>query len=68
MRAMLMDWMVQLASEFKFKRQTAYIAITLVDNYFQSTLNLPKSDFQLIGAAALFIAAKMEEFEPLPSK
>lgn len=33
--------------------------MTLVDNFFQITSNLTKSDFQLSGAAALFIAAKL---------
>ena len=48
--------------------QTLHIALILVDNFFQSTFHLAKSDFQLAGAAALFIAAKLEEFEPLSSK
>jgi hypothetical protein len=29
---------------------------------------LAKADFQLAGAAALYIAAKLEEFEPLSAK
>lgn len=48
--------------------QTLHIALILVDNFFESTYNLSKSDFQLTGATALFIAAKLEEFEPLSSK
>lgn len=50
------------------KTQTAHIALTLVDCYLQQTSDLPKSDFQLAGAAAVFIAAKLEEFEPLSSQ
>ena len=30
--------------------------------------NLLKSDFQLVGAAAMFIASKLEEFEPKSSE
>ena len=54
-----MDWMMHISFEFSLKRQTLYIALTLVDNFFQSTTNLSKADFQLSGAAALFIAAKL---------
>jgi hypothetical protein len=39
--------------------QTLHVALTLVDNFFQVTSNLPKADFQLTGAASLFIAAKL---------
>lgn len=59
MRAILMDWMMHISYEFKLKRETLYISLTLVDNFFQSTTNLAKADFQLTGAAALFIAAKL---------
>lgn len=48
--------------------QTLHIALTLVDNFFESTSHLAKADFQLTGATALFIAAKLEEFEPLSSR
>jgi hypothetical protein len=61
MRAILMDWMMHISYEFLLKRETLYIALSLVDNFFQSTMNLSKADFQLTGAAALFIAAKLEE-------
>jgi len=39
--------------------QTLHIALTLVDNFFQTSPGLTKADFQLTGAAALFIAAKL---------
>ena len=48
--------------------QTLYIALILLDNFFEATYNLPKADFQLAGAAALFISAKLQEFQPLSSK
>jgi hypothetical protein len=33
--------------------------LILVDNFFEATNKLPKADFQLTGATALFIAAKL---------
>jgi G2/mitotic-specific cyclin 3/4 len=68
MRAILVDWMMHISFEFRLKRETLHIALTLVDNFFQAAPHLAKADFQLSGAAALFIAAKLEEFEPLSSK
>lgn len=55
-----MDWMMHISYEFKLKRETLYIALTLVDNFFQATQSLSKADFQLTGASSLFIAAKLE--------
>jgi hypothetical protein len=34
----------------------------LTDNFLIKSPHLPKADFQLVGAAAMFIASKLEEF------
>lgn len=39
--------------------QTFYLAVNLVDLFLSKEHNLPKSDFQLSGAAAMFIASKL---------
>ena len=62
MRAVLIDWMMQVCFEFALRRETCYIALALVDNYLEKTRDVPKADFQLVGAAAMFVAAKLEEF------
>lgn len=69
-RAVLIEWMIQLAfdEEFKMSRESVYMAINIVDNYFQSTQNLPISEFQLAGATALFIAGKMDLEQPISSR
>jgi len=36
----------------------------LVDNYLNKVDHVPKSDWQLIGATTMFIASKLEQFEP----
>lgn len=48
--------------------QTLHTSLVLVDNFFQTVPHLAKADFQLAGAAALYIAAKLEEFQPLSAK
>ena len=59
--------MIQLSYEFRIVREAVYMAINIVDNFFQSTVHLPKHDFQLAGAAALFLACKLELKDPISS-
>jgi len=40
--------------------QTFYIAVNLVDLYLSKEYHMHKSDFQLAGASAMFIASKLE--------
>lgn len=67
MRAVLMDWMMHVCFEFGLKRETYYVAVAIADKYLEKANDLPKSEFQLVGAASMFIAAKLEEFEALSS-
>jgi len=60
MRAKLIDWMMHVCYEFCLKRDTFYIAVGLVDRYFEKVCNLRIAEFQLLGAAALFISSKLE--------
>ncbi len=62
MRAILVDWMAHVCYEFSLKRETYHLAVAFTDKYLEKTTDLPKSDFQLAGAAAMFIASKLEEF------
>lgn len=60
MRAILIDWMIEVAEEFSMKRVTLYSAVNYIDRYLSVTTNIQKGQLQLIGATALFIAFKME--------
>lgn len=53
MRAILMDWMIEVCAEFLLKRQTMWTAISMVDRCLQKNLFLPEKDLQLIGVSAL---------------
>lgn len=33
MRAILLDWMMEVCTEFKMKRETYYLAVCYVDKY-----------------------------------
>ena len=61
MRAILIDWITEVCSEYSFKRDTLHIAINFLDRFLEESENLSKDKLQLVGAVALFLAAKMEE-------
>lgn len=61
MRAILFDWMMEVSMEFCLKRETYYYAVNYLDRYLSTVINIPKSDLQLVGVTALYMAAKVEE-------
>lgn len=63
MRALLVDWMVEIQESFELNHETLYLAVKIVDIYL-SRMEIQKDSLQLLGAAALFIAAKYDERVP----
>lgn len=63
MRYILVDWMVDVNLKFKMKLETYFKAVNIIDFYL-SKVDIKKSEFQLLGTTAMFIAAKMEEIYP----
>jgi len=64
MRAVLIDWLVEVHTQFGLLQETLYMAIYLIDRYLQCeglVIKSPKTKLQLIGVTAMFIAAKVEE-------
>ena len=59
MRAVLVDWMVEVQENFELNHETLYLAVKLVDLFLCKEKVASKECFQLIGATALFIAAKV---------
>ena len=55
MRAMLVDWMVEVQENFELNHETLYLSIKLLDSYL-SYNEVKKDSLQLLGAAALFLA------------
>lgn len=43
MRAILIEWMMHVSYEFRLKRDTFHLAISLTDLYFSRTTNVPKT-------------------------
>ncbi|XP_071648644.1 G2/mitotic-specific cyclin-B3 [Temnothorax longispinosus] len=63
MRALLVDWMVEVQESFELNHETLYLAIKLVDLYL-TKMTVGKETLQLLGAASLFIASKFDERIP----
>jgi len=65
MRAILVDWLVEVQENFELYHETLYFAVKIVDYYLQKN-STPKEKLQLVGATALLIASKIEERQPPP--
>ena len=63
MRGILVDWLVEVAEEYKLCSETLYLTVHYVDR-FLSTVPVLKSQLQLVGVAAALLAAKYEEIYP----
>ena len=59
-RAILIDWLVEVHHKFKFKEETLYQTIWIIDTYL-SLETVLKTKFQLVGTAALMISCKENE-------
>jgi len=57
-RAKLIDWLSELHYKYKMFPETMFTMVTLVDEYLANHPELPLGELQLVGASALFIAAK----------
>lgn len=62
-RAILIDWVLQVHGKFKLLPETLFIAVNLVDR-FMSLHRISKDEVQLVGVAAMLIATKYEEIYP----
>ncbi|KAJ5945552.1 hypothetical protein N7454_002391 [Penicillium verhagenii] len=60
MRAVLMDWLVQVHFRFALLPETLYLCVNYIDRFLSHKI-VSLGKLQLVGATALFIAAKYEE-------
>eukprot|EP00826_Nyctotherus_ovalis_P037030 TRINITY_DN334_c0_g1_i14.p1 TRINITY_DN334_c0_g1~~TRINITY_DN334_c0_g1_i14.p1 ORF type:complete len:369 (+),score=76.82 TRINITY_DN334_c0_g1_i14:94-1200(+) len=63
MRAILIDWLVDVNVRFKFRPETLFLTVNVLDRYLQRE-QVTKSRLQLVGVAAVLIASKYEEIYP----
>jgi hypothetical protein len=63
MRSILVDWLVEVSEEYKLHSETLYLAVNYTDR-FLSKMSVLRGKLQLLGTAAMYIAAKYEEIFP----
>ena len=63
MRAILIDWLVEVHLKFKLVPETLYLTVNLIDRFLETT-QVARSKFQLVGVTALLLASKYEEIYP----
>ncbi|KAL7883848.1 hypothetical protein SRHO_G00015060 [Serrasalmus rhombeus] len=64
MRAVLLDWLMEVCEAYVLHRQTFYLAQDFFDRFMLTQEDVQKERLQLIGITALFIASKIEEIYP----
>jgi cyclin B len=63
MRAILVDWLVDVHAKFKLLPETLFLTVNLIDRYL-SVKQITRARLQLVGVAALLITTKYEEIYP----
>ncbi|KAJ0860172.1 putative cyclin domain-containing protein [Helianthus annuus] len=63
MRAILIDWLIEVHRKFELMPESLYLTINIVDRYL-SVRKVPRRELQLVGISALLIACKYEEIWP----
>ncbi|KAJ8303398.1 hypothetical protein KUTeg_019794 [Tegillarca granosa] len=60
MRAILLDWIIEVCEVYRLHRETFYLSVDFIDRFLLANNDIQKNQLQLIGITALFIAAKLE--------
>lgn len=60
MRAILIDWLVEVAEEYRLVPDTLYLTVNYVDRYLSGN-PMNRQRLQLLGVACMMIASKYEE-------
>ncbi|KAJ0980251.1 hypothetical protein J5N97_008506 [Dioscorea zingiberensis] len=63
MRGILVDWLVEVAEEYKLVADTLYLTVSYIDRFLSSNA-ITRQQLQLVGVASMFIASKYEEISP----
>ena len=64
MRAILVDWLDEVAEEYHLVTETLYLTVNYIDRFLSSEVIIDPSKLQLVGVACLLIASKIEEIYP----
>jgi hypothetical protein len=69
LRARMIDWMIEVLTNFKCDDQTFFLAVSLMDRYFKA---VPQekllTELHITGVTSMFVASKFEDIYPLKMK
>ena len=70
MRTRMIDWMIEVFTNYKCDDNTLFLAVDTMDRYFKafSANALQPAELHLIGVACMFMASKYEDIYPLRLK
>ncbi|CAN4125151.1 unnamed protein product [Withania somnifera] len=63
MRMILVDWLVEVAEEYKLVSDTLYLTVAYIDRFLSSHV-IARDRLQLLGVSCMLIASKYEEISP----
>ncbi|XP_050307214.1 G2/mitotic-specific cyclin-B2-like [Anthonomus grandis grandis] len=64
MRAKLVNWLVDVHKSFGMDHDTLFLAISVADRYLQVNRTVDRTQYQLVGTAALMLAGKFIDVYP----
>jgi cyclin A len=65
MRAILIDWMVEVVSEFRMEKEVLFLAVFYIDCYLAEVKRpIARGKLQLLGVTCLLIAAYPTYYYP----
>ena len=62
MRSILIDWLIDVHHKFKFREETLYMTVLIIDRYC-TIRQIARVNLQLLGITAMMIACKHEEID-----
>lgn len=63
MRAILIDWLVDVHRKFRLRDATLYSTVNFVDRYL-ARKRISRERLQLVGVTSMWVASKFEEVYP----
>lgn len=63
MRAILIDWLLEVHFKFKLLPETLYLTVNIIDRYLERK-PVVRTKLQLVGVTAMLVASKFEEIYP----
>jgi len=60
MRAILVDWIIEVHLKFKLLPETLFLTVGLIDRYLEK-VKIKRGNLQLVGVTCMLVASKYEE-------